>query len=219
MLIVRFANVPLMRMFPLGPSQIVTNSSRLLIQFTWSEGVVWDGRSQPRKLKWSTAGSSKSKFNWLQIFVSATTPINIRWSRNCISGSRRRSQQVDSAGYGLYQWRGLFFLFNGSSEKKIIEHFLFWRNNVTLMRAHLGTFKASTLCPVADDLTPAAGAELAARVIPYVAMVTHRALVQAAPLGSHALLAALTSTLDFSLTLQGSARPRLNCVFIHKSDF
>lgn len=78
------------------------------------------------------------------------------------------------------------------------------------MRAHLWTFEASTLCPLADDLTPAAGAELAARVVPYVTMVTHRTLVQAAPLGSHALLAALTGTLDFSLTLQGRARPRLN---------
>lgn len=78
------------------------------------------------------------------------------------------------------------------------------------MRAHLRTFKASTLCPLADDLTPAAGAELAARVVPYVTMVTHRTLVRAAPFGSHALLAALTGALDFSLTLQCSTKPRLN---------
>lgn len=70
------------------------------------------------------------------------------------------------------------------------------------MRAHLRTFKASTLCPLADDLTPAADAELTARVVPYVTVVMHRALVQAAPLGSHARLAALTGALDFSLTLQ-----------------
>lgn len=122
-----------------------------------------------------------------------------------ILGSRRRPQQVDSAGYGLDGWY-IFFLFNRSSEKNIIKNVLFWHNNFTLMRAHLRTFKASTLCPLADDLSPAAGAELAARVVPYVTVVTHRTLVEAAPLGSHALLAALTSAFDFSLTLQWRLR-------------
>lgn len=78
------------------------------------------------------------------------------------------------------------------------------------MKAHLWTFQASALCPLAEDLTPAAGAEFTAGVVPYVAMVTHRALVQAAPLGGHALLAAQSGTLDSGLTLQGSAGPRLN---------
>lgn len=77
------------------------------------------------------------------------------------------------------------------------------------MDAHLRTFKASTLCSMAEDLTPAASAELAACVVPYVPMVMHHTIVQAAPLGGHALLAALASTLDFSLTLQGSTRSRV----------
>lgn len=78
------------------------------------------------------------------------------------------------------------------------------------MKAHLRAVKASTLCPLAENLTPAAGTEFTACVVPYVTMVTHRTLVQAAPLGSHTLLAALTGTLDFSLTLQGNTSSRLN---------
>lgn len=78
------------------------------------------------------------------------------------------------------------------------------------MKAHLQTVKASALCSLAEDLTPAAGTEFTACVVPYVTMVMHRTLVHAAPLGSHTLLAALTGTLDFSLTLQGSSSSRLN---------
>lgn len=78
------------------------------------------------------------------------------------------------------------------------------------MNAHLRTVKASALCPLAEDLTPAAGTEFTACVVPYVTMVMHRTLVQAAPLGSHTLLAALTGTFDFSLTLQGSTSSKLN---------
>lgn len=81
------------------------------------------------------------------------------------------------------------------------------------MKAHLRTVKASALCPLAEYLTPAAGTEFTACVVPYVTMVTHRTLIQAAPLGSHALFAALTGTLDFSLTLQGSTKQR-SAVFV-----
>lgn len=95
------------------------------------------------------------------------------------------------------------FPVNGSSGEAIIDNFI-------LMKAHLWTFQASALCPLAEDLTPAAGAEFTAGAVPYVAMVTHRAPVQAAPLGGHALLAAPTGALGSGLTLQGSGGPRLS---------
>lgn len=69
-------------------------------------------------------------------------------------------------------------------------------------QAHLWAFHSSALGPLAEDLTPAAGAELAARAVPHVAVVPHGALVQAAPLGGGAFVAALTGALHFGLTLR-----------------
>lgn len=65
----------------------------------------------------------------------------------------------------------------------------------------LGTLNTSTLGPLAEDLTPVAVTEFAARAIPHVSMVTHRPLVQAASLGGGAFITALTSALHFGLTL------------------
>lgn len=70
-------------------------------------------------------------------------------------------------------------------------------------QAHLWAFHSSALGPLAEDLTPAAGAELAARAVPHVTVVPHGTPVQAAPLGGGAFVAALTGALHFSLTLRG----------------
>lgn len=70
-------------------------------------------------------------------------------------------------------------------------------------QAHLWAFHTSALGPLAEDLAPAAGAELAARAVPHVPVVPHGAPVQAAPLGGGAFVAALTGALHFGLTLRG----------------
>lgn len=51
-------------------------------------------------------------------------------------------------------------------------------------------------------MTPAAGAEVAARAVPHVPVVVHRALVQAAPLGGGAFITALTRALHLGVTLR-----------------
>ena len=76
-------------------------------------------------------------------------------------------------------------------------------------RAYLLALNTTALGPLADHLTPVAGTELAARAVPHVAAVTHRALVQAASLGGGAFITALTSSLHFGLTLRGSSTVRL----------
>lgn len=53
-----------------------------------------------------------------------------------------------------------------------------------------------------EDLTPVADTELAACAVPHITMVTHRAFIKAAPLGSYAFIAALTGALDFGPTLR-----------------
>lgn len=65
----------------------------------------------------------------------------------------------------------------------------------------LWAFDTSTLGPVTEDLTPAAGTELAAGAVPHVSMVTHCALVLAASLSSSAFITALPGTLHFGLPL------------------
>lgn len=77
------------------------------------------------------------------------------------------------------------------------EHFFF------PFRAHLWAFDTSTLGPLTEDLTPAAGTELAAGAVPHVSMVTHCALVLAASLSSSAFITALPGTLHFGLPLFG----------------
>lgn len=206
------------------PMEIIKNSSRLPIKSGCSDGVICDGRSQPGKLKLSPAphelnsqeaGKAEGIWIWLLDItnkLSLTTPINIRGSRNWISGSqnlaeswcRRQIQQDTGCNDGPLV---LLYLMGPLRNGKSL---FLTHNNFILMKAHLRTVKASALCPLAEDLTPAAGAEFTACVVPYVTMVTHRALVQAAPLGSHTLLAALTGTLDFSLTLQGNTSSKLN---------
>lgn len=68
---------------------------------------------------------------------------------------------------------------------------------------HLWAFSSAALGPLAEHLTPGAGAELAARAVPHVSMVTHHALVLAAPLGSGTFITAPTGPLHFGLTLHG----------------
>lgn len=77
-------------------------------------------------------------------------------------------------------------------------------------QTHLWAFDTTTLGPLAQDLTPVAGTELAARAVPHVTVVTHRALVQAASLGSGAFVTAPTRTLHFGPTLRGSSTARLS---------
>lgn len=77
-------------------------------------------------------------------------------------------------------------------------------------QTHLWAFNTTTLGPLAQDLTPVAGTELAACAVPHVTVVTHRALVQAAPLGCGAFITALTRTLHFGPTLRGSGTARLS---------
>lgn len=67
---------------------------------------------------------------------------------------------------------------------------------------HLWAFNTTALGLVTEHLTPVAGTELAACAVPHIAMVTHRALIKAAPLGGHAFIAALTGALDFGPTLR-----------------
>lgn len=83
-------------------------------------------------------------------------------------------------------------------------------------QAHLWAFNATALGPLAEDLTPVAGTEFTARAVPHVAMVTHRALVQAASLGSGTFITALTSALHFGVTLQGSSAVSLGSVFTYR---
>lgn len=68
--------------------------------------------------------------------------------------------------------------------------------------AHLRALHSSALGPLAEDLTPAAGAEVAARAVPHVPVVVHRALVQAAPLGGGAFITALTRALHLGVALR-----------------
>lgn len=83
-----------------------------------------------------------------------------------------------------------------------------------LPATHLRALHSSALGPLAVDLTPAAGAEVAARAVPHVAVVVHRALVQAAPLGGGALIAALAGALHLGVALRG-ATGRSGLEFIH----
>lgn len=71
-----------------------------------------------------------------------------------------------------------------------------------LLTTHLRALHSSALGLLAEDLTPAAGAEVAACAVPHVAVVVHRALVQAAPLGGGAFIAALTGALHLGVALR-----------------
>lgn len=63
-----------------------------------------------------------------------------------------------------------------------------------------------TFSPLTEDLTPVAGAELAAGAVPHVSMVTHRPLIKAAPLGGGAFVTTLAGALHFGLTLLAAQR-------------
>lgn len=76
----------------------------------------------------------------------------------------------------------------------------------------LRAFNTTTLSPLAEDLTPVAGTELTARAVPHVSMVTHRALIEAASLGSRTFITAPSSTLHFGLTLVTGDGPTGVCV-------
>lgn len=72
-----------------------------------------------------------------------------------------------------------------------------------LPATHLRALHSSALGPLAEDLAAAAGAEVAARAVPHVAVVVRRALVQAAPLGGSAFITALTGALHLGVALRG----------------
>lgn len=65
----------------------------------------------------------------------------------------------------------------------------------------------STLGPLAEHLAPVAGAELAPGGVPHVAVVTHGALIQAAPLGGGALVAAPPGPPHFGVALVAGEGP------------
>lgn len=67
---------------------------------------------------------------------------------------------------------------------------------------HLWAFNTTALGLMTEDLTPVAGAKLAACAVPHITMVTHHAFIKAAPLGGYAFIAALTGALDFGPTLR-----------------
>lgn len=62
--------------------------------------------------------------------------------------------------------------------------------------------QSGALGPLAGHLAPLAGAELARRSVPHVAVMPRRALVQAAAAARDALLAALTVSSDLRLALK-----------------
>lgn len=61
--------------------------------------------------------------------------------------------------------------------------------------------QAATLCIPADHLTSLAGAELAARPVPHVSVVTQRPVIETGAPGRHALLTALAGPTCLGLTL------------------
>lgn len=77
----------------------------------------------------------------------------------------------------------------------------------------------SALGPLAEDLTPAAGAEVTARAVPHVTVVVHRALVQAAPLGGSAFVTALTWALYLGVALVAGDGPTGLCVAFRLTSF
>lgn len=73
-------------------------------------------------------------------------------------------------------------------------------------------FYQATLSVLTEDLASLAGAELTARPVPHIAMVTDGALVQAVSLGGSALITALSCPLHFGLALFTSDRKTGVCV-------
>lgn len=82
---------------------------------------------------------------------------------------------------------------------------LFLMNDLYFFQTHLWAFNTATLGPLTENLTPVAATKLATCSIPHVSVVAHRAFVQAASFGSSTFITALSSTLYFGLTLQGSS--------------
>lgn len=73
--------------------------------------------------------------------------------------------------------------------------------SITGAVVYLLAAQVAALCIPADHLTSLAGAELAARPVPHVSVVTQRPVIETGAPGRHALLAALAGPTCLGLSL------------------